>query len=190
MVIHSGDFYQHISTVFPKLHSLKMTARTPISVTIIKNCPQLVQLSIVSREPGSESIINNWVIEILAFYESTLQNLQLIQNPIRSVDRSVSFEILGKETISALAFCENLKFLEISGFVYISEQGSRVLGKGHPELEAVVQNSTGICRREREVCVRLRDLRVTCCLVNQVLISNAEHFEVSSHTWARTCKTS
>jgi hypothetical protein len=189
LIIHSGWFDQPISTVFPKLHSLKVTVQNPSPRIFITNCPKLVQLSMISHETGPGSIISDWVTKTLPFYDLTLQNLQLIQNPIFSKGH-VSFEGLSNKTIGALALCENLQFLEISGLLYIPERGSRVLGKGHPELEAVMLNCTGICNRQWEVCVRPRDLRITCWLVNQVLTSNVVPFEVSSHTWARTCKTS
>lgn len=158
MIIHSGCFEAPISTDFPKLHSLKVTARTSTPDIIITDCPQLVQLSIISRETGS---INNWLTELAPLYHLTLQNLQLIQNPIFVRSHLIWFEELDNETVGALAFCENLKFLEISGFLHMTEQGSRVLGKGHPELEAVMLNCTGMCKREREVCVRPRDLRIS-----------------------------
>jgi hypothetical protein len=196
MIINSGEFDQPISTVFPKLYSLKVLGRSDYPKTIITNCPQLVQLSLVYHEAGANShriiVMTKMLTKILPFYDLTLQNLQLIQNEIKVFfcNRRGWFKELSKEIIGALAFCENLKFLEISGFLYISEQSSRILGRGHSELEAVMLNHVETREREVKVYIRPRDLGITYWLVNQVLISNVGPFEVLSHTWARTCKTS
>jgi hypothetical protein len=188
MIIHSGRFNQPISTIFSKLYSLKMFVKTRTSIPkmIITNCPQLVQLSLTNRASGSENIITKLLTKILPSYDLTLQNLQLVKDPIQfsSSNRLQWFKEFGKEAIGALAFYKNLKFLEISGFLYVSEQDARVLDKGHPELEAVMLNYAKIdeYKKKLKVYVRARDSRIICWLVNQMLISNAEPFEVSSHT--------
>jgi hypothetical protein len=155
MIIYSGDFDRDIPTVFPKLHSLKVYARSITPNIIMKNCPQLVQLSLVHDRSGWPRKITEWLSIILPFYDLTVQNLQLITSPMSSLDGECD-EILSREIISTVAFCENLKFLEISGgFAHISKQGCRVLGKGHPELEAVIMNS---CESGVKVCIWPRDL--------------------------------
>jgi hypothetical protein len=79
--------------------------------------------------------------ELLPRYESTLQNLQLVQDlaePFRSRRRSP--EELSKAAICALDFAKKIKLLQISGVLYLSETSSLILGEGHTELEAVMLN--------------------------------------------------
>lgn len=78
---------------------------------------------------------------LVPLYASTLQSLQLIKDPFQyhyHDDSPRWLEEVSHAAVGQLAFCENMKFLEITGFLYLSEQSARVLGRGHTKLEAVM----------------------------------------------------
>jgi hypothetical protein len=95
---------------------------------------------VVSRDLSTAGLISPVVTRFVPHYASTLHSLQLIKDPFEycHTDSDRWLEKLSRAAVGELAFCENIKFLEISGFIYIPEDGARVFAKGHTELEAVM----------------------------------------------------
>jgi hypothetical protein len=142
LIIHSGKF-DRVTNVFPKLRSLKLPVEIPYSMVeqiCISNCPQLVQLSLISRELHSPGQVNCSIADIVPLYASTLQSLQLVKEPYQYYQRESSkwLEELSTDTTYRLSLCKRLKFLEISGFLYICKRNTKIFGKEHTELEAVM----------------------------------------------------
>jgi hypothetical protein len=84
--------------------------------------------------------VNSLVTNLVPLYASTLQSLQLVKDLYEYYERGGSkwLEELSTDTIHRLALCKHIKFLEISGFLYISKQNTKIFGKEHTELEAVM----------------------------------------------------
>jgi hypothetical protein len=142
LIIHSGKI-EPITNVFPKLRSLKLPTDIVFDLVeqiCIRNCPQLVQLSLISRELYSPDQVNSLVADLVPLYASTLQSLQLVKDPYQYYQRDSSkwLEELSTDTIYRLSLCKHIKFLEISGFLYICERNAKKFGEEHTELEAVM----------------------------------------------------
>jgi hypothetical protein len=148
LIIHSG-WFDAITTAFPNLQSLKMPSDLKVltpdgysGFTFIRHCPKLVQLSLTSHDIfPMRNEISQFLTALLPLCASTLQKLQLVTDPFEDCScDSDTVQELSKTAICELALCENLKFLQISGYLYISEESARMLAKGQPKLEAFMLN--------------------------------------------------
>jgi hypothetical protein len=142
LIIHSGKF-DPVTNVFPKLRSLKLPVDIPYAMVEgirIRNCPQLVQLSLISRELPSPGQVSSLATSLVPLYASTLQSLQLVKDPYNYYQRESSrlLEELSTDAIHELALSKHIKFLEVSGFLYVSKQNAETFGREHTELEAVM----------------------------------------------------
>jgi hypothetical protein len=158
LIIHSGWFNTAITAAFPNLQSLKIPSDVKAWIpagspgfVYIPRCPKLVQLSLTSRGifpdySPARNVISQLLTDLLPLYASTLQKLQLVTDPFEDCSSdSEMVQELSKTAICELGLCKNLKFLQISGYLYISEESARMLGKGQPKLEAVMLNYLRVC---------------------------------------------
>jgi hypothetical protein len=131
----------YISSSFPSLRSLKLVStiysrNNPM--ILIDSCP-VTQLSLVCRGREDEHVLTGSIEMLVPLFTETLQSLQLVRDPIGNFETpQESIHTLRRVAIGELMFCENLKYLEISGFLSVPAKFMRVFGKGHPELQGVM----------------------------------------------------